>query len=264
MSSAAQPVCLITGASSGIGAALAREFARHGHALMLTARREAELDALADSIAGSGRPRPDVIAADIGTSEGIARLAAEAQARGLSVSILVNNAGFGLLGEAAALDLAQQLAMVDLNARALTDLTLRFVPDIVRHKGGILNVASIAGFLPGPGMAVYHASKAFAVSFSEAMHQELKDDGVRVCALCPGPVPTQFFARAGIPRGYFPSFLARTAEDVAREGYEGFMGGHRIVVPGFANRVITLLPRLLPRGLIAGYSAWRWRRSRRG
>jgi len=264
MSPASDHLCLITGASSGIGAALAREFARRGHPLVLTARREAELAALADSIAGWGGPRPAVIAADIGSGDGVASLAAELRARGLSISILVNNAGFGLLGDAASLDLAQQLAMVDLNTRALTDLTLRFIPDIVRNKGGILNVASIAGFLPGPGMAVYHASKAFAVSFSEAMHQELKEDGVRVCALCPGPVPTQFFARAGIPRGYFPSFLARSAERVAREGYEGFMGGHRIVVPGFGNRVVTLLPRLLPRGLIAGYSAWRWRRSRRG
>ena len=181
MSPAVEHLCLITGASSGIGAALAREFARHGHPLVLTARREAELAALAESIAVSGRPRPAVIAADIGSAEGIARLADEVRARGFAVSILVNNAGFGLLGEAAALDLAQQLAMVDLNARALTDLTLRFLPDITRQKGGILNVASIAGFLPGPGMAVYHASKAFAVSFSEAMHQELKDDGVRVC-----------------------------------------------------------------------------------
>jgi hypothetical protein len=264
MSPAAQPVCLITGASSGIGAALAREFARHGHTLVLTARRQPELDALADSIAGGGRPRPHVIPADIGNADGIARLAGDLQTRGLEVAILVNNAGFGLLGDAAKLDHAQQLAMIDLDVRALTDLTLRFIPGIVRHKGGILNVASIAGFLPGPGMAVYHASKAFAVSFSEAMHQELKDDGVRVCALCPGPVPTQFFARAGIPRGYFPAYLARTAERVARDGYEGFMGGHRVVVPGFPNRVVTLLPRLLPRGLIAGYSAWRWRRSRRG
>lgn len=264
MSPAAQPVCLITGASSGIGAALAREFARHGHTLVLTARRETDLDALADSIAGSGTPRPHVIPADIGSATGIEGLASDLQARGLEVSILVNNAGFGLLGEAARLGLDKQLAIVDLNARAMTDLTLRFVDSIVRHNGGILNVASIAGFLPGPGMAVYHASKAYAVSFSEAMHQELKDDGVRVCALCPGPVPTQFFSRAGIPRGYFPSFLARSAERVAREGYEGFMGGHRVVVPGFANRIVTLLPRLLPRGLIAGYSAWRWRHASRG
>jgi hypothetical protein len=264
MSPAAEPVCLITGASSGIGAALAREFARHGHALVLTARRQTELDALADLIGSSGTPRPHVIAADIGTPLGIDGLAADLQARGLEPSIVVNNAGFGLLGAAAELDLAQQLAMIDLDVRALTDLTLRFLDSVIRHKGGILNVASIAGFMPGPGMAVYHASKAFAVSFTEAMHQELKGEGVRVCALCPGPVPTQFLARAGIPRDYFPSYLARSAERVAREGYEGFMAGHRIVVPGKLNRILTLLPRLLPRGLMAAGAAWRWRRLRRG
>ena len=261
MSPATVPVCLITGASSGIGAALAREFARHGHALVLTARRAAELDALADSIAGTGSPRPEVITADIGAADGVARLATDLHARGLEPSIVVNNAGFGLLGEAAALDLTQQLDMIDLNVRALTDLSLRFLDSVVRHQGGILNVASIAGFLPGPGMAVYHASKAYAVSLSEALHQELKDDGVRVCALCPGPVPTAFFGRAGIPRGYFPAFLARSAERVAREGYEGFMGGHRIVVPGGPNRILTLLPRLVPREWASAGSAWRWRRS---
>ena len=264
MSSAATPVCLITGASSGIGAALAREFASHGHTLVLTARREAELEALADRIAGNGQPRPHVIAADIGAPDGIDRLEQTLRERGLEVAILVNNAGFGLLGEAAALDLAQQLAIVDLNVRALTDLTLRFIPDIARHKGGILNVASIAGFLPGPGMAVYHASKAFAVSFSEALHAELQGKGVRVTALCPGPVPTGFFHRAGIPRDYFPSFLARSAERVAREGYAGLMAGRRLVIPGGPNRILTLLPRVLPRGVIAGYSAWRWRRASRG
>jgi hypothetical protein len=263
MSSAATPVCLITGASSGIGAALAREFARHGHALVLTARREAELEALAERIAGHGQPRPHVIAADIGAANGIAQLEATLRERGLEVAILVNNAGFGLLGAAADLDLSQQLAIVDLNVRALSDLTLRFLPDITRHKGGILNVASIAGFMPGPGMAVYHASKAFAVSFSEALHAELARKSVRVTALCPGPVPTGFFNRAGIPHGYFPSFLARSAERVAREGYEGLMAGRRLVIPGGPNRIVTLLPRLLPRGMIAGYSAWRWRRASR-
>jgi len=265
MSPAGKPVCLITGASSGIGAALAREFARRGHALVLTARRQAELDTLADSIGRNGRSRPEVVAADIGTADGIAGLARDLGQRGLEPSILVNNAGFGLLGAAAELDLDRQLAIIDLNARALTDLTLRFAGSVIRHRGGILNVASIAGFLPGPGMAVYHASKAFVVSFSEAMHQELKPQGVRVCALCPGPVPTPFFAQAGVPRDYFPSFLARSAERVAREGYAGFMAGHRLVVPGGPNRIVTLLPRLLPRGLIAGFTAWRWRRQfRRG
>jgi short-subunit dehydrogenase len=261
MSSAVTPVVLITGASSGIGAALAREFASHGHTLVLTARREAELDALADRIAGNGQRRPHVIAADIGTADGIAQLEQALRERGLDVAILVNNAGFGLLGAAAELDLAQQLAIVDLNVRALTDLTLRFLPDITRNKGGILNVASIAGFLPGPGMAVYHASKAFAVSFSEALHAELAGKGVRVTALCPGPVPTGFFRRAGIPHGYFPSFLARSAERVARDGYEGFMAGRRLVIPGGPNRILTLLPRLLPRGLVAEGAAWRWRRA---
>jgi uncharacterized protein len=255
------PVCLITGASSGIGAALAREFARHGHALVLTARRQPELDRLADEIAHNGAQRPHVIAADIASGDGAAALERALDERGLEVSILVNNAGFGLLGEAAKLDPAQQLAMVDLNVRALTDLTLRFIAPITRHKGGILNVASIAGFMPGPGMAVYHATKAYAVSFSEALHGELGAEGVNVTALCPGPVPTPFLARAGIPHGYFPRFLARSAERVAREGYAGLMAGRRIVVPGSPNLIMTLLQRFLPRGLIADGTARRWRRN---
>ncbi len=131
-----------------------------------------------------------------------------------------------------------------------------------RHKGGILNVASIAGFMPGPGMAVYHASKAYVVSLTEALHEELKADGVRVCALCPGPVPTEFNARAGVPRGYFPAALTLPPDEVARAGYEGFMGGHRIVVPGRANRIATLLPRLLPRWLILAATGWLWARHR--
>jgi short-subunit dehydrogenase len=180
----------------------------------------------------------------------------------LEPAIVVNNAGFGLLGAATTVDRAQQLAVIDLNVRALTDLSLRFIDSITRHRGGILNVASIAGFLPGPGMAVYHATKAYVVSFSEAMHEELKSEGVRVCALCPGPVATEFNHRAGVPHDYFPGFLARSAERVAREGYEGFMGGHRVVVPGKPNRIVTLLPRLVPRGLVLAAAQWRWKRAR--
>lgn len=258
-----QPVCLITGASAGIGAALAREFAAHGHALVLTARREAELEALADEIAAAGHARPQVMTADLGATDGPARLAEAMRAAGLEPSIVVNNAGFGLLGEAAKLDRARQLAMIDLNVRALTELSLRWLESIKKHRGGLLNVASIAGFLPGPGMAVYHASKAYVVSFSEALHEELKADGVRVCALCPGPVATEFFARAGLPHGYFPSYLNRSAERVARQGYAGFMAGHRVVVPGTPNRILTLLPRLLPRALMRTMTARRWNRKRR-
>jgi uncharacterized protein len=258
-----QPICLITGASAGIGAALARVFARAGHALVLTARRETQLQALADAIAGAGHKRPLVIAADLGATEGPARLAEALERRGLEPEIVVNNAGFGLLGEAAELDRAQQLAMIDLNARALTDLSLRFIDSIKRHRGGILNVASIAAFLPGPGMAVYHATKAYVLSFSEALHQELKSDGVRVCALCPGPVPTEFNKRAGIPPDYFPAYLARSAERVAREGYAGFMSGHRVVAPGVANRIFALVPRLLPRSLMLAATAMRWNQAHR-
>jgi short-subunit dehydrogenase len=258
-----QPVCLITGASAGIGAALAHEFASHGHALVLTARREAELNALADAIAAKGHKRPHVITADLGQPDGIAKLAADLRQAGLEVAILVNNAGFGILGDVALLDPTKQLAIVDLNNRALTDLTLRCIGSITRHKGGILNVASIAGFMPGPGMAVYHASKAYVVSLTEALHEELKADGVKVCALCPGPVPTEFNERASVPHDYFPQALSRSAGRVAREGYEGFMAGHRIVVPGGPNRILTLLPRLLPRGLMLAGLGWRWQRARR-
>jgi short-subunit dehydrogenase len=259
-----QPVCLITGASAGIGAALARVFAQNGHALVLTARREAQLEALADEIAAAGHMRPQVIGADLGTPAGPARLAEVMQANGLEPAIVVNNAGFGLVGEAANLDRAQQLAIIDLNIRALTDLSLRWLESITRHRGGILNVASIAGFLPGPGMAVYHASKAYVVSLTEALHEELKADGVRVCALCPGPVETEFFGRAGLPHDYFPSFLSRSVERVARDGYSGFMAGHRVAVPGKPNRIMMLLPRLLPRALTMAMIEWRWNRAKHG
>lgn len=258
-----QPVCLITGASAGIGAALARVFAAHGHALVLTARRAAELERLASDIAAEGHARPHVIAADLGAPDGPLQLAQAMHAAGLEPSFVVNNAGFGLLGEAANLDRARQLAMIDLNIRALTELSLRWLESIKKHRGGILNVASIAGFLPGPGMAVYHASKAYVVSFSEALHAELKADGVRVCALCPGPVATEFFARAGLPHGYFPSYLNRSAERVARQGYAGFMAGQRVVVPGMPNRIMTLLPHLLPRSLMLAMTERRWKRKRR-
>lgn len=261
--SSEQPICLITGASAGIGAALAREFARHGHALVLTARRGNELNALAGEIEAAGFTRPHTIAADLATRDGVERLAEGLRERGLAPAYVVNNAGFGLLGAAARLKRDDQLAMIDLNMRALTDLTLRWLPSLRRHRGGILNVASVAGFLPAPGMAVYHATKAYVVSLSEALHTELKAEGVRVCALCPGPVPTGFNARAGVPDGYFPGLLGRPADQVAREGYAGLMRGRRLMVPGAPNRALTLLPRLLPRPLLLAYMSWRWDRPRR-
>jgi uncharacterized protein len=160
---------------------------------------------------------------------------------------VVNNAGFGLVGLAAELDISEQRDMIDVNVSALTDLSLRFIASLERHQGGILNVASIAGFMPGPRSAVYYATKAYVLSFSEALHQELKPRGIRVTALCPGPVPTVFQARAGVPEARSPVSLTLSAEEVAREGYRGFMQGHRVVVPGSGNRLISVLSRLVPR-----------------
>jgi short-subunit dehydrogenase len=245
-----RPVTVITGASAGIGAALAHEFAAHGHELVLVARREQALNALADAIAAKGVTRPTVLRMDVARVDAARDLGEALARRALEAEIVVNNAGFGLLGPTAELDRAQQLAMIDLNVRALTDLSLAFVDSLERRKGGILNVASVAAFLPGPGMAVYYASKAFVLSFSEALHHELKPKGVRVTTLCPGPVPTEFQARAGITIGTFPPLLTRTAERVAREGYQGLKQGRRVVVPGFANKAVTALVRFVPRPML--------------
>ena len=253
-------VVVVTGASAGIGAALARVFAEHGHELVLIARRESKLDALADEIAAGGRPRPLVLAIDLAQPEAGARIKAELAAHGLEPEYIVNNAGFGLVGEAAQLDHAEQLAMIDLNIRSLTELSLAFADTLARLRGGILNVASVAGFIPGPGMAVYYASKAYVLSFSEALHHELARRGVRVSVLCPGPVPTEFQARAGIPRVPFPrtglprvvgsNALTCTAEEDAEAGYDGLMRGRRVVVPGVANKAVTIITRLLPRRFV--------------
>ena len=243
-----RPVTVITGASAGIGAALAREFARNGHALALVARRQDRLHALADEIAAAGGVRPLVIVADLQQRDA-ARLIGDAlAAQGAEPQFIVNNAGFGLVGTAAALDRDEQLAMIDLNMRALTELSLAFVDSLARHRGGILNVGSVAGFLPGPGMAVYYATKAYVLSFSEALHSELKARGVRVSVLCPGPVPTEFGARAGVKgRSLAPDFLSQSAEDVAEAGYRGLMRGQRTIIPGPLNKLLVLLIKLFPR-----------------
>ncbi len=245
-----KPVALITGASAGIGAALARVFAAHGHGLVLAARREDRLAALADEIAASGRPRPLVLKSDLEQRGAVAALAAELAARDVEPAVVVNNAGFGLNGAAARLDRAEQLAMIDLNVRALTELSLAFLDSLARHRGGILNVASVAAFLPGPGMAVYYATKAYVLSFSEALQCELAGRGIRVTTLCPGPVPTEFQVRAGIRPDRSQEMLELPAERVARIGYDGFMRGKRVVVAGAANRLAVFFIRHLPHGLL--------------
>jgi len=243
-----RPVTLITGASAGIGAELARVFAAHGHELALVARREHRLLERAEEIAAAGRPRPTVLSVDLERADAVSLLAAELNARDLEPANVVNNAGFGLVGQAARLDRNEQLGMID-NVRALTELSLAFVDSLARHRGGILNVASLAAFLPGPGMAVYYASKAYVLSFSEALHHELAPLGVRVTALCPGPVATEFQARAGLQRDNM-RILALPADRVARIAYRAFMRGDRVVVAGIGNRIVAFLLRLMPHTLV--------------
>jgi hypothetical protein len=245
-----RPVTVITGASAGIGVALARVFARHGHALALVARRKDRLEALADEIAAAGGPRPIVIAADLMQPGAAKEIGDALSAAGAEPQYVVNNAGFGLVGVAATLDRAEQLSMIDVNMRALTELSLAFVDSLARHRGGLLNVGSIAGFLPGPGSAVYYASKAYVLSFSEALHSELAARGVKVTVLCPGPVPTEFAARAGVKGELAPGLLTQSAEMVAEAGYRGLMRGKRTVVPGLASKIVLLAVRFLPRRIV--------------
>ena len=241
---------LITGASEGIGAEFAKVMAQAGHDLALTARRADRLDALADAIAASGRPRPLIIACDLSQAEGADTLEAALRDAGAQVEILVNNAGFGLLGAARSLDRAAQLDMINLNIRALTDLTLRFLPQIVAARGRILQVASTAAFLPGPSMAVYYATKAYVLSFSEALGQEVKGAGVQVSVLCPGPTSTGFQTRAGLDAVLFEKLRPMKAHDVAQAGYAGLMTGRRVIVPGVMNKISRVLAGLTPRALL--------------
>jgi uncharacterized protein len=217
---------------------------------VLVARREDRLNALADEIAASGRPRPDVLTSDLERRGAVAALAAALASRGLEPEIVVNNAGFGLSGAAARLDRDEQLGMIDLNVRALTELSLAFVDSLQRHHGGILNVASIAAFLPGPGMAVYYATKAYVLSFSEALHRELADRGIRVTALCPGPVPTEFQARSGMKLPSTARIIELPPDRVAQIGYDAFMRGRRVVIAGLGNRIAVSLMRFVPHALL--------------
>jgi hypothetical protein len=243
-------VTLITGASAGIGSELARVFAARGHRVVLVARRSDRLTALAAEITAAGGGAPILIPCDLEQPDAGDRIAAVLAAEGVEVEYLVNNAGFGLFGAASELDRAQQLGIVALNIRTLTDLCLRFSDSLIRRRGGILNVGSIAGFLPGPGMAVYYASKAYVLSFSEALRAELAPRGVRVTVLCPGPVPSEFQARAGFEPGFDSAILNVSAADVAKAGYRGLMANKRAVLPGLGIKLVPLMLRLFPRSFI--------------
>jgi short-subunit dehydrogenase len=243
-------VTLITGASAGIGAELARVFTANGHRVAISGRREDRLTALANEITASGKTKPIVIPCDLEQPGATDQIAAALSAAGVEVEYMVNNAGFGLFGPSIKLDRAAQLGMIAVNVQALTDLSLRFSESLIRHQGGLLNVASVAGFLPGPGMAVYYASKAYVLSFTEALRQELAPHGVRVTALCPGPVPSEFQTRAGVKPGIDSAVLGVSPADVAKEAYRGLMANRRAVLPGFGVKMVPFLLRFFPRGFI--------------
>ena len=245
-------VTLITGASAGIGTELARVFASNGHRVALVARRADRLKTLSGEITAAGGAAPIVISCDLEQSDAGDKIAAALAAEGVEVEFVVNNAGFGLFGNAIEMDRVEQLGIIALNIRAVTDLSLRFSDQLIRHRGGILNVGSIAGFLPGPGMAVYYASKAYVLSFSEALRRELAPRGVRVTVLCPGPVPSEFQERAGFEPGFDSSVLNVSASDVAQAGYRGLMANKRAVLPSLGIKFVPLLLRLFPRGFILG------------
>ena len=240
------PVALITGASAGLGAEFARQLSRRGVRLVLAARRKDRLEALAVEL-GNAR----AVEADLSESVSADRLLADVEAAGEHVDLLVNNAGFGRKGRFAELDAARQLQMIDLNIGALTDLCRAVAPGMIERKaGGILNVASTAAFQPGPGMAVYFATKAYVLSFTEALHEELKPHGIKVSALCPGPTRTEFGAVAGFgEKGAFDRYSA-DAPSVVRAGLEGLNKNRAVVVPGLLNKVGAASTRFVPRPLV--------------
>ena len=245
-------VTLITGASAGIGTELARVFASHGHRLALVARRADRLEALAAEITAAGGAAPIVIPCDLAQPDSGDQIAEALAAAGVEVEYVVNNAGFGVFGRAVQRDRSDQLDMIAVNIRALTDLSLRFSDQLIRNRGGLLNVGSIAGFLPGPGMAVYYATKAYVLSFTEAMRAELAPHGVRVTVLCPGPVPSEFQARAGFRPGFDSAVLKVLPADVAQQAYRGLMANKRAVMPGLGIKIVPFLLRFFPRGFILG------------
>ena len=239
-------VALITGASAGLGTEFARALSKRGKRLVLVARRTERLQALAAEL-GNAR----AVSLDLAEPGAAATLLADIVAAGEQVELLVNNAGFGLRGRFAELDPARQRQMIDLNVASLTELCRLFAPGMIeRRSGAILNVASTAAFQPGPGMAVYFATKAYVLSFSEALHEELKPHGIRVTALCPGPTRTEFGAVAGFgDDGSFDRFSVDAAS-VVRAGLEALDKNRAVVVPGWLNKAGASATRFAPRPLV--------------
>ena len=252
MNGAHKETVLITGASSGIGLELAKCFAAEGSDLVLTARNRDALQSLADELRRTHKIEASVLPADLSLPETPERIFKELQGRGIVVDILVNNAGFGAWGRFAGLPLQRQLEILQVNITALVHLTGLFLPGMLqRRRGGILNVASVAGFVPGPGMAIYYATKAFVLSFTEALAEELVGANVTVSALCPGPTITNFGKAAQMDKEVRKIRMGlMTAESVAAYGIRAFQKKKVVAVPGLQNRLIIILSRCLPRSMV--------------
>lgn len=248
---------LITGASAGIGRALAREFAAGGWDLAVVARREPRLRQLADDLAHDHGVDVEVLGMDLAEPGAARTLADDLADRGLTVGAIVNNVGIGTNGPFHETDLDRELDQIRLNVELPVHLTRLYLPRMVeRDAGVVLNVASMAGFNPGPFMAGYYASKAHVLSLSESLAEELRHTGVSVTALCPGPVATEFQDRAGMEDSAVGSTFTNTPEDVAAAGYRAAMAGDPVVVPSWPMKVVYVLSRLSPRRLLRRGGRW--------
>ena len=239
-------VALITGASAGLGVEFARQLSKRGHRLVLAARRKDRLDELARAL-GNAR----AVAIDLSKANAAAELLADVEAAGEQVDLLINNAGFGLIGRFAELDAMRERQMIDLNVGVLMDLCRAVTPQMIKRKGGgIINVASTAAFQPGPNMAVYFATKAFVLSFTEALHEELKPHGVKVSCLCPGPTRTEFGEVAGFGGNGLFDRTAMNAPEVVAAGIAGLEKNRAVVVPGLVNKIGSTSTRFAPRSVV--------------
>ena len=252
------PAALITGASGGIGYELAKLFAKDHHNLVLVARNGSRLAQVADELQRQFGITVKTFALDLAEPAAPQSLFAQLQSAGVAVDILVNNAGYGRYGEFAEVSLEDNLGQIQLNVTALTELTKLFLgPMLERRSGKIMNVASTAGFQPGPLMAVYYATKAYVISFSEALANELADKGIVVTCLCPGATETGFAGRAGNDATrLFKNLRPMDAKAVARAGYRGLLKGKTLVIPGFRNSLVAESIRVSPRKMATAVSRW--------
>lgn len=243
---------LITGASGGIGLELAREFAQGGHDLVLVARSEGKLQALATELAKAHGIQATVMTADLAVAGSAATLVKALEGRGLTIDVLVNNAGYGLYGKFVETDTEMELKMIQLNIGSLTHLTKLLLPGMVaRKQGRVLNVASTAAFQPGPLMAVYYATKAYVLSFSEALGNEVSGTGVTVTALCPGPTTSGFQVVAAMEESKLvKGRKIMSAQAVAKIGYQATLRGKRVVIPGVLNKLMAQSVRFTPRNMV--------------